>query len=424
MALDDLKARGLVAQVSDEQRLRQHLEGGARTLYCGFDPTAPSLHIGNLVPLLALRRFQMAGHTPVLLLGGATGLIGDPSGRGDERALADASLVAEWVERLQAQVLRYLDFEGDSKARIVSNLEWTEPLGVIPFLRDVGKHFSVNTMLARESVRSRLQRPEGGISYTEFSYMLLQAFDYCELARRYGCSLQIGGSDQWGNILAGVDLVRRRLGLEAHALTLPLVTRADGAKFGKTAAGAIWLDPDRTSPYRFYQFWLNTADADVTRYLRQFTLLPLDAIESLQVGIVEAPEKRAAQQRLADAVTAMVHGAEGVDSARRISQCLFGGDPLALEAMDLKQLELDGLDKSQALEGTGLLEATVAAGLAGSNGAARKLVQSGGLFVNGERQSDSGRRLHRNDALYGQYFLIRRGRKHWRLVVLGAQASA
>ena len=278
MVVEDLRERGLIAQVSDEQGLARHLSEASRTLYCGFDPTADSLHIGNLAPLLLLRRFQLRGHRPILLLGGATGLIGDPSFRSDERPLSDRDLVASRVERFRRQAAPFLEFEGGAAAIVANNLDWTRELNVIDFLRDLGKHFSVNAMIQRDSVKSRLDRAGAGISYTEFSYMLLQANDYLELARRYGCSLQVGGSDQWGNIVSGVDLVRRHLGREAFALTVPLITRADGAKFGKTAAGAIWLDSARTSPYSFYQFWLNTADADAVRYLNTFSFLGLAEI--------------------------------------------------------------------------------------------------------------------------------------------------
>ena len=259
--IDELSQRGLIAQVSDQAGLSEHLEAGSRTLYCGFDPTADSLHIGNLVPLLTLRRFQLAGHRPILLMGGATGLIGDPAGRNDERSLNSGDVVAGWVDRIHRQVEGFVDFSGNNAALITNNLEWTAQLDVISFLRDVGKHFSVNAMLQRESVRTRLDRDEDGISYTEFSYMLLQAMDFVELAQRHNCSLQIGGSDQWGNIVSGMDLVRRRLQTDAYALTVPLIAKADGTKFGKTAEGAVWLDARRTSPFSFYQFWLNTADA-------------------------------------------------------------------------------------------------------------------------------------------------------------------
>ena len=289
MALDTLERRGLVAQVSDRKGLEEHLAGSPRTLYCGFDPTADSLHIGSLVPLLVLRRFQVEGHRPILLLGGATGLIGDPSFREDERGLNDETVVGGWVEKIRRQVEPFLDFEGDSGAIMANNLDWTRGMDVISFLRDVGKHFSVNAMIQRDSVRNRLDRAGAGISYTEFSYMLLQANDYLELARRHGCSLQVGGSDQWGNIVSGIDLVRRRLRRDVFALTVPLITRSDGAKFGKTAEGAVWLDPVRTSPYRFYQYWLNSGDADVIKYLKLFTFLDLEEIDALTGELREAP---------------------------------------------------------------------------------------------------------------------------------------
>ena len=424
MILDEFKSRGLLAQVSDERQLHAHLAGGARTLYCGFDPTADSLHIGNLVPLLALRRFQLAGHRPILLLGGATGLIGDPSGREDERSLNNADLVAAWAERIRGQAASFLDFSGSAAARVVNNLEWTAGLDVISFLRDVGKFFPVNAMVRRESVRSRLQRQGRGISYTEFSYMLLQANDYSELARRYGCSLQIGGSDQWGNIVSGMDLVRRRLGAQAHALTLPLVTRADGAKFGKTAAGALWLDAARTSPYAFHQFWLNSADADVVGYLRMFSLLELTEIDALAQAVQAAPQRRVAQTRLADHLTALVHGAEALRTVERIRAALFDGDPSALQQTDLAQLALDGMESASAPEGRmGLLAAAAATGLASSNSAARRLVQARGLSVNGQVQEDPARVLDFSDALYGRYYLLRRGKKHWRLLTAEKKAK-
>lgn len=418
MLLDELNARGLVAQTTDASRLRSHLTGTMRTLYCGFDPTADSLHIGNLVPLLTLRRFQCAGHRPILLLGGATGLIGDPSGREAERGLNDAELVAEWVDRIGRQVEPFLELGGETGARIENNLEWTRELDVISYLRDVGKFFSVNAMIGRESVRNRLQRDDEGISYTEFSYMLLQAYDYLELARRHGCSLQIGGSDQWGNIVSGIDLVRRRLGREAHALTVPLVTRSDGAKFGKTAAGAVWLDPAKTSPYAFYQFWLNVPDADAVSYLRLFTLLDLATIDDLAQAAARAPERREAQTRLAEQVTQLVHGAEGLSAARRITDCLFGGDPNRLERGDLRQLELGGIDSTAIPERRlGLLAALVACGLAPSRGAARKLVVAKGVSVNGQVRDDPAHELDFADALHGRYYLLRRGKKNWRLLI-------
>ncbi|MEM8767286.1 MAG: tyrosine--tRNA ligase, partial [Pseudomonadota bacterium] len=313
--LEELKARGLLAQVSDETGLGEHLEGGSRTVYCGFDPTADSLHIGNLVPLLTLRRFQTHGHRPILLLGGATGLIGDPSGRTDERSLNQADTVAAWVENIRRQVEGLVSFDGNNGALIENNLDWTAELDVISFLRDIGKYFSVNAMIQRDSVRSRLERDDQGISYTEFSYMLLQAMDYAELADRHGCSVQIGGSDQWGNIVSGMDLVRRKQGKEAFALTVPLITKADGTKFGKTAAGAVWLDARRTSPYSFYQFWLNTADADVEHFLKILTFLPVAEIDAVMAEFREAPGQRLAQRTLAEQVTGMLHGKEALASA-------------------------------------------------------------------------------------------------------------
>ena len=418
MVMDELMRRGLITQVSDEARLRGHLASASRTLYCGFDPTADSLHIGSLVPLLTLRRFQLEGHRPILLLGGATGLIGDPSFRGDERNLNDERVVAGWVESIRKQVEPFLDFEGPSGAIIANNLEWTRGLDLITFLRDVGKHFSVNAMIQRDSVRSRLERAGSGISYTEFSYMLLQANDYLELAARYGCSLQIGGSDQWGNIVSGMDLVRRRLQRETFAMTGPLVTRADGTKFGKTAEGAVWLDTGKTSPYRFYQYWLNTTDSDVIRYLKLFTFLDLVAIEKLEQAVLEAPQLRTAQTRLAEQITELVHGREALRSAERITRCLFGGGLESLQAGDLEQLRLDGMPGTEVdADRIGLVAALADGGLANSRGAARKLVQSGGVSVNGVIQREIERTLDFSDALHGKYYLLRRGKKNWHLLV-------
>jgi tyrosyl-tRNA synthetase len=415
----ELQWRGLVAQVSDLDGLSEHLDSGSRTLYCGFDPTADSLHIGSLVPLLALRRFQQFGHKPILLLGGATGLIGDPSFRDDERNLNDEDTVAGWVEALQRQVAPFLDFEGDNSALIVNNLDWTKSLDVISFLRDIGKHFSVNAMIARESVRSRLDRDDQGISYTEFSYMLLQGMDYLELAKRYNCTLQIGGSDQWGNIVSGLDLVRRHLGgdVDAYALTLPLVTKSDGTKFGKTAGGAIWLDPAKTSPYTFYQFWLNAADADVENFLRLFTFLTQEEVRALVSESQERPELRNAQRRLAQEVTDLVHGADAVTSAQRISEALFGGAVETLQENDLQQLQQDGLASTIIEEGTGVLTAMVQAGLVKSTGEARKLVAGGGVKINGGAVTDPRETLKFADALYQKYFLLRRGKKVYHLLV-------
>ncbi len=416
--LDELRQRGLVAQTSDEEGLARHLQEGSRTVYCGFDPTAESLHIGNLVPLITLRRFQLHGHRPILLLGGATGMIGDPSGRSAERNLNTSEVVGQWLERIRRQVEGFVEFQGNNAAVVVNNLDWTANLDVITFLRDVGKHFSVNQMIQRESVRSRLEREGEGISYTEFSYMLLQAMDYLELAQRYDCTVQVGGSDQWGNIVSGMDLVRRKLGRETFALTLPLITKADGSKFGKTAAGAVWLDPGKTSPYSFYQFWLNCADADVVGFLRVFTFLDLAEIDDLERQVAGAPEARSAQRRLAREVTAMVHGEEALASAERITRALFDGALGELSESDLAQLEQDGIDCTPVVEDTiGLLSALADSGLAKSRSDARKLVQSRGVRVNGQVQTDVERELDWQDALFGRFYLLRRGKKNWHMLV-------
>ncbi len=422
--LNELRGRELLAQISDEPALEAHLEAGSRTVYCGFDPTAESLHIGNLVPLLLLRRFQLRGHRPILLIGGATGMIGDPSGRSDERNLNDLDVIAGWVERIRQQVEGFLDLDGEASghraAIIVNNLDWTRDLTAVSFLRDVGKYFSVNQMIQRESVRARLEREGEGISYTEFSYMLLQANDYVELAERYGCSLQIGGSDQWGNILSGMDLVRRKLSRETFAVTVPLVTKADGSKFGKTAAGAVWLDPRKTSPYSFYQFWLNTADADAGRFLRIFTFVALEEIEVLERDLARAPQDRVAQRRLAREVTRMTHGDAALASAERITEALFRGGVDRLSAGDLAQLEQDGIDCTRFSEDrVGLLTALADAGLCRSRSEARKLVQSGGVSINGRVESDVERALDWRDALHDRFYLVRRGKKSWHLLVRG-----
>jgi len=416
--IEELKARGLIAQVSDESGLSEHLEGASRTVYCGFDPTADSLHIGNLVPLLTLRRFQQHGHRPILLLGGATGLIGDPSGRVDERSLNDGTVVAGWVEKIRYQVARLVSFEGNNAAIIENNLEWTAEMDVISFLRDIGKYFSVNAMIQRESVRSRLDREDQGISYTEFSYMLLQAMDYLKLAERHGCSVQIGGSDQWGNIVSGMDLVRRKLGRDAFALTVPLITKADGTKFGKTSAGAVWLDPSRTSPYAFYQFWLNTADADVEPFLKIFTFLAPAEIASVMERFAANPGERLAQKALAVEVTRMLHGEEALASSQRITEALFSGSIDALTEADLDQLTQDGMDSTRVDGPPVVLAAIVAdAGLAPSRSQARKLIASKGLRVNGVVVDDADAELDFSDALHGRFYLLRRGKKNWHLIV-------
>lgn len=421
--IEDLRAHGLLAQCSDEDGLAEHLQGEMRTLYCGFDPTADSLHIGNLVPLLALRRFQKAGHRPLVLVGGATGMIGDPSGKSAERNLNEASVVSQWTERIRQQVSQFFDFTGPNAAVVVNNYDWASQLTLVDYLRDIGKHFSVNAMVQRETVKNRLEREGEGISYTEFSYMVVQAMDFMVLARDHGCSLQIGGSDQWGNIVSGVDLVRRTLGKTAYAATFPLVTKADGTKFGKTAGGAIWLDPAKTSPYSFYQFWVNTADADAIPFLRTFTFLTPQEIDDLARSLADEPQERAAQTALAREVTTLVHGEEAVLGAQRISQALFAGDLAALTAEDMAQLELDGMDSTRiAPEGAGILDAMTQAGLSASNGAARKLIKGGGVKLNGGAISDHEARAMPDQALFGRYHLLRRGKKTWHLLIHADEA--
>lgn len=416
----ELQWRGLIAQSSDLEALTEHLNSASRCLYCGFDPTADSLHIGSLVPLLTLRRFQLFGHRPILLLGGATGLIGDPTFRDDERSLNSEDVVASWVEAIKQQTNHFLDFEGNHPAIVVNNLDWTAKLNVISFLRDIGKHFSVNAMIQRDSVRARLERADQGISYTEFSYMLLQSMDYLELAKLHDCSLQIGGNDQWGNIVSGMDLVRRHLSQDAFALTLPLVTKADGTKFGKTADGTIWLDAEKTSPYTFYQFWLNCADADVGNFLCYFTFLAQPEIESLRQALATHPERREAQKRLAQSVTEMVHGAKAVESAQRISSALFGGEISSLQEQDLAQLQLDGLDSTVCSNGDGLLSVMVNAQLARSTGEARKLVQGRGVRLNDEVVATPDCEINFERALLGRYFVLRKGKKVHHLLVKSA----
>ena len=433
--LHELEARDLVAQISDRDALTDHLAGGSRTVYCGFDPTADSLHVGNLIPLFALARFQRAGHRPIVLIGGATGLIGDPSFKSTERVLNEPEVVASWVGKIRKQVSKFVDLEGNNAALVVDNLDWTRELDVITFLRDIGKHFSVNAMMQKESVRERLTQENVGLSFTEFSYMILQAMDFMELARRHGCTVQLGGSDQWGNITAGLDLVRRMLRQESFALTLRLLTKSDGTKFGKTEAGSIWLDADKTSPYAFHQFWLNSPDAGVDHLLKYFTFLDVGEIDDIERATRQAPEKRAAQRRLADEVTRLVHGESALDSVTRISRALFS-DELRIRELtqhDLQQLERDGLpvtpirsndQQTGEQEGEQTVAAFIAdAQLAPSRGAARKLLQSKGITINGEIVTNEAALLTRANALFGRYHLVRRGKKHWHLGVHRTRAD-
>ena len=411
----DLELRHLLAQISDREGLESHLQQSGRSLYCGFDPTAPSLHIGSLVPLLTLRRFQLAGHSPIALVGGATGLFGDPSGRVDERGLNNVDVVRGWGERLAQQVSRFIDLDGTYAARVVNNLEWASRLDALGFLRDIGKHFSVNAMMQRDSVKNRLGREGEGISYTEFSYMLLQAYDFLELFRRYQCTIQVGGSDQWGNMVSGIDLIRRLDSQQAFVLTVPLITRSDGLKFGKTTDGAIWLDSDMTSPYRFYQFWLNTSDEDVVSFLRYFTFLDLIDIADAATELRDRPGDRGAQRLLAREATLLTHGQGALSSAERISAALFGGAVADLQREDLEQLQLDGMDSTSVENEEELLTALVRAGLAKSRGAGRKLIDGKGVQINGELVELPNQVLRLEGALFGRYHLLRRGKKSWHM---------
>ncbi|MDP4918065.1 MAG: tyrosine--tRNA ligase, partial [Haliea sp.] len=342
--LTDLHARGLIFQTAGEDQLPGWLDGGVRTLYCGFDPTADSLHIGSLVPLLMLRRFQLAGHRPLALVGGATGLIGDPSFKAQERQLNTPEVIAGWVDKIHRQLARFIEFDaGEHSAVVVNNLDWTRDMDVLTFLRDVGKHFSINAMIQKESVKQRIEREGSGISFTEFTYMILQSFDFAELSRRYDCGLQIGGSDQWGNITGGIDLTRRMHAKQVYGLTMPLITKADGTKFGKTESGTVWLDAARTSPYAFYQFWLGTADVDVYRFLKYFTFLPVAEIDALQQADEQRQGRPEAQSVLAREVTRLVHGEAELAGAQRITEALFSDDLAGLSVADFEQLRLDGL---------------------------------------------------------------------------------
>lgn len=413
--LDELTQRGLVAQNSDPVALADHL-ATPRTVYCGFDPTAGSLHIGHLVPLLMLRRFQLAGHTPVALVGGATGLIGDPSFKATERTLNSAETVQGWVASLSAQISALLPAsDGLAAPLLVNNADWMRQMSALDFLRDIGKHFSVNAMLARESVRQRLARPDQGISFTEFSYTLLQSQDFAVLNQRLGCTLQIGGNDQWGNITSGMDLTRRLHQAQVYGMTLPLITKADGTKFGKTEGGAIWLDPALTSPYAFYQFWLGTADEDVYRFLRYYSFMPLAEIETLEAEDAKRQGRKLAQQVLADELTELVHGKGALAAAQRISESLFSGEVARLGESDLAQLAQDGMPSSPIKGETDLVTLLVECGLANSKRIARELLAAGAVSVNGAIRRDEP--LTADDRLFGHYLLLRRGKKQYHLVI-------
>ncbi|MFM5399164.1 tyrosine--tRNA ligase [Aeromonas veronii] len=412
--LDELTERGLVAQNSDPAALADHL-ATPRTVYCGFDPTAGSLHIGHLVPLLMLRRFQLAGHTPVALVGGATGLIGDPSFKATERSLNSADTVQGWVASLSAQIRALLPADdGMSAPQLVNNGDWMGQMSALDFLRDIGKHFSVNAMLARESVRQRLARPDQGISFTEFSYALLQSYDFAVLHQRLGCTLQIGGNDQWGNITSGMDLTRRLHQAQVHGMTLPLITKADGTKFGKTEGGAVWLDPALTSPYAFYQFWLGTADEDVYRFLRYYSFMSLSEIDALEAEDAKRQGRKQAQQVLANELTELVHGKAALAAVQRISELLFSGDVARLGESDLAQLAQDGMPCSTVSGETDLVSLLVSCGLANSRRIARELLAAGAISLNGVLKQDD--QLSATDRLFGRYLLLRRGKKQYHLV--------
>ena len=408
--LDELSWRGMVYQHTDG--LGDALATGEMTGYVGFDPTASSLHIGNLVPVMGLVHLQRSGHRPIALVGGGTGMIGDPSGRATERQLLSVEETQANARAIEKQLSHFLDFSGPRAARMRDNATWLTQLKAVEFLRDVGKHFTVNYMLAKESVQSRI---EGGISFTEFSYMLMQAYDYLELNRREGVTLQMGGSDQWGNITAGMELIRRVEGRTAHALTLPLVTTASGTKFGKTEAGAVWLDPARTSPYKFYQYWINVDDRDVGKFLRMFTLLTRDEISALERLIETAPEKREAQQALASDVTARVHGEDAARVAKEVSKVLFGkADPNTLSEDVLRALSQE-VPFAESSEAPGLLDALVTLKLAASKGSARRLLEQGGVYLNGQR-AGSDANLAASKPLPGGYHLLRKGARDYAML--------
>ena len=428
--IDELSWRGLLADTTDLGDLRSALNSGRVTFYAGFDPTAPGLHIGNLALLLTMRRLQLAGHRPIGLVGGATGLIGDPSGKSAERMLNPREVVAQWVERIRGEESRFLDFDaGESSALIVSNLEWTGPMLVLDFLRDIGKHFSVNRMLDRESVKARLEG--GGLSFTEFSYQLLQAMDFLELHRRYGCTLQLGGSDQWGNLVGGVDLIRRVEGTSVHALAIPLITKADGTKYGKTEGGAIWLSADLMSPYAFYQFWLNVADVEVPGLLRVYSFKSRAEIEALIAESVERPAARAGQRALAEEVTTLVHGAEECRSAIAASQALFGQGELSAvdeQTLEAAKAEVPSFDvniygDTAMVGGEAPVGAVVAESLppvadlmvetkiVSSKSDARRTIAAGGAYLNNRKVTDVDARPDSGDLLYGRFLILRRGKR-------------
>jgi tyrosyl-tRNA synthetase len=423
--LQELQDRGLIAQMTGGDALAEHLNSGSRTLYCGFDPTADSLHIGSLVPLLMLKRFQLAGHKPIALVGGATGLIGDPSFKAQERKLNTADVVANWVDKLKTQVSQFIDFNcGSQSAEVVNNLDWVGKIDVLSFLRDVGKYFSVNNMINKESVKQRIEREGEGISFTEFTYMLLQSYDFAELYVRNNCTLQIGGSDQWGNITGGIDLARRMHGAHVFGLTMPLVTKSDGTKFGKTETGTVWLDAAKTSPYAFYQFWLNTADADVYKFLRYFTFLSVAQIASIESDDTARQGKPEAQRILAEEVTRLVHGDAGLLAAQRITQALFSDELSNLSESDFLQLQQDGLPSSKLIRAEiadlPLTQLLADAELAASGKQIKDALARSAVFVNGVAKSIGNNMQSANcfalgSAFFDRFYLVRVGKKKYHL---------
>ena len=426
--IQDLQARGLIAQTTDIEALSTLLNEQKIALYCGFDPTADSLHIGHLLPVLALRRFQQAGHTPIALVGGATGMIGDPSFKAVERSLNSAETVAGWVESIRNQLKPFLSFEGENAAIMANNADWFGSMNCLDFLRDIGKHFSVNAMLNKESVKQRIERDDVGISFTEFAYSLLQGYDFAELNKRHGAVLEIGGSDQWGNITAGIDLTRRLHQKQVFGLTLPLVTKSDGTKFGKTEGGAVWLNAKKTSPYQFYQFWLKVADADVYKFLKYFTFLSIEEIDAIEAKDKASGTKPEAQRILAEEMTRLIHGEAALQAAQRISESLFAEDQSSLTESDFEQLALDGLPAFEVSGSLNVVEALVKTGLASSNKEARGFVNSKAVLLNGQAAelNNPNHAAERPDDAYlltdahkrfGKYTILRRGKRNHALLV-------
>lgn len=423
--LQELQDRGLIAQITGGDSFTEHLNSASRTLYCGFDPTADSLHIGSLVPLLMLKRFQLAGHKPIALVGGATGLIGDPSFKSQERKLNTPDIVANWVDKLKAQVSRFIDFNsGPGSADVVNNLDWVGDMNILSFLRDVGKHFSINNMINKESVKQRIEREGEGISFTEFTYMLLQSYDFAELYQRHQCTLQIGGSDQWGNITGGIDLTRRMHGGHVFGLTMPLVTKSDGTKFGKTESGTIWLDPTKTSPYAFYQFWLNTADADVYKFLRYFTFLSVTEIAQIEAKDILREGRPEAQHILAEQMTRLVHGDLGLSAAQRITEALFSGELAGLGEADFKQLQQDGLPSSILIRAeigeVPLTQILADVEMAVSGKQVKDALVRNAVFINGVAKSiddnmQSAISFAAEKAFFKRFYLVKLGKKKYHL---------